>query len=157
LHHKLELTTNPTEHRMNRSPTQLAHTLLWAMTLLAATLGAASALAAGTGSAAKSEARYQRDAAVCLSSRYVGEKADCLSEASTARASREPVMIDPDPERYTRNAIKRCEPLPESDRIDCIARMQGRGTTTGSIAGGGIYRELVTREVGTAPAAVPAK
>lgn len=141
---------------MTPSQSRLSH-LLWALTLLAAALGAASALAAGPSNAAKSEARYQRDAAICLSSRYAGDKADCLSEASTARASREPVTIDPDPERYMRNALKRCEPLPEADRIDCIARMQGRGTATGSVAGGGIYRELVTREVGVAPAAVPAK
>lgn len=141
---------------MNPSQPRIAHAL-WAIIVLAAATGAAPALAAGASNAAKSEARYQRDAAVCLSSRYTGDKADCLSEASTARASREPVMIDLDPERYLRNALKRCEPLPESDRIDCIARMQGRGTATGSVAGGGIYRELVTREVGVAPAAVPAK
>lgn len=141
---------------MNPSQPRIAHAL-WALIVLAAASGAPSALAAGTSNAAKSEARYQRDAAVCHSPRYAGVKDDCLSEASTARASREPVTIDPDPERYMRNALKRCEPLPEADRIDCIARMQGRGTATGSVAGGGIYRELVTREVGVAPAAVPAK
>jgi hypothetical protein len=29
-----------------------------------------------------------------------------------------------------------------------VLRTQGQGTTTGSVAGGGIYRELVTTEVG---------
>lgn len=140
---------------MNPSPTRLARPL-WALTLLVAALGAASALAADSSSAAKSEARYQRDAAVCLSKRYVGDKDDCLSEAGTARSQREPVTIDPDPQRYLRNALKRCEPLREADRVDCIARMQGRGSTSGSVAGGGIYRELVTREVGAAPLPTPA-
>jgi hypothetical protein len=142
---------------MSKLPSPLAHPL-WALVLLAVASSAAPALAAGASSAAaKSEARYQRDAAVCLGPRYAGDKDECLSEASTARAGREPVTIDLDPERYARNALKRCEPLPETDRVDCIARMQGRGTTTGSVAGGGIYRELVTREAGGAPAAVPAK
>ena len=77
---------------MNPSQPRIAHAL-WAIIVLAAATGAAPALAAGASNAAKSEARYQRDAAVCLSSRYTGDKADCLSEASTARASREPVMI----------------------------------------------------------------
>ncbi len=140
---------------MSPSHTRFARPL-WALTLLVAALGAASALAADGSSAAKSEARYQRDAAVCLSKRYAGDKDDCLSEAGTARSQREPVTIDPDPQRYMRNALKRCEPLPEADRIDCIARMQGRGTTSGSVAGGGIYRELVTREVGLPPSPMPA-
>lgn len=113
---------------------------------------ASPVLAAGSSAATRSEARYQRDAAVCLARRYVGDRDDCLSDASTARASRAPVTIDPDPGRYARNALKRCEPLSEPDRGDCVARMQGGGTTSGSVAGGGIYRELVTREPASAPA-----
>ena len=66
------------------------------------------------------------------------------------------MTIDPAPGRYARNALKRCEPLSEPDRGDCVARMQGGGTTSGSVAGGGIYRELVTREPSVAPAS-PAK
>jgi len=46
------------------------------------------------------------------------------------------------------------------DRADCEARMRGQGTTSGSAAPGGIYRELVTRTVGpvepAASAAEPA-
>jgi len=87
----------------------------------------------------------------------VGDRDDCLSDASTARAAREPATVDPDPGRYARNALKRCEPLPQPERGDCLARMQGRGTTTGSVAGGGIYRELVTPEPAAEPAAAPVK
>ena len=131
---------------------------LWPLLALTAALGASPALAAGKPSAeaaaaATSEARYQRDAAVCLSRGYKGERNECLSDASTARASREPVTIDPDPGRYARNALRRCEALQEPDRSDCVARMQGQGTTSGSVSGGGIYRELVTREVVVPPAA----
>jgi len=120
---------------------------MWSLLVVTAALGASPALAAGTSSAAASEARYQRDAAVCLSRGYKGARNECLSDASTARASREPVTIDPDPGRYARNALKRCDALQDPDRGDCVARMQGQGTTSGSVAGGGIYRELVTREV----------
>ena len=125
---------------------------LWPLLGLAAALGASPALAAGKPSpAAVSEAQYQRDAAVCLSRDYKGARNECLSDASTARAGREPVTIDPDPGRYARNALQRCEALKDADRSDCVARIQGQGTTSGSVAGGGIYRELVTREVGTPP------
>lgn len=136
---------------MNTLRTNLSG-IWWSSLALAALLGASPALAADKGNAAASEARYQRDAAVCLSRGYKGARNECLSDASTARASREPVTIDPDPGRYARNALQRCEALKDADRADCVARMQGQGTTSGSVAGGGIYRELVTREVVAAPA-----
>jgi hypothetical protein len=133
---------------MNKLPRSMG-SLLW----LAAMTAAAPALAADRASSAASEAQYQRDAAVCLSKGYKGARNECLSDASTARASREPVTVDADPGRYARNALQRCEALKGDDRNDCVARMQGQGTTSGSVAGGGIYRELVTREVVAVPVA----
>ena len=131
---------------MNLHQTHLTRPL-WALLVLSAAMGASPALAASKTGPSDSEARYQRDAAACSTARHVNDKADCLSEASTARASREPVSVDLDPGRFARNALKRCEPLSEPDRSDCVARIQGKGTTSGSVAGGGIYRELVTREI----------
>ena len=129
---------------------------LWTLLVLSAAWGVSPALAASHAGSSASEARYQRDAAVCRTTR-VNDKANCLSEASTARAAREPANVDLDPGRFARNALKRCEPLSEPDRSDCVSRIQGEGTTRGSVAGGGIYRELVTREVAlpVAPPAAP--
>lgn len=137
---------------MNRSRLLLHHVAGLSF-VLAATLVPAVAWSAGDMSKAEAERRYQRDAAVCLSKRYTGDKDNCMSDASTTRATRTPPTLDLDPERFARNAVMRCEPLREPDRGDCIARIRGAGTTTGSVASGGIYRELVTREVGVAPAA----
>ncbi len=89
---------------------------------------------------------YQRDIARCMRIAIHGERANCLSEASTAHAATLPATVDTDPGRFARNALERCKPLSEPDRGDCVARIQGQGTTSGSVAGGGIYRELVTRE-----------
>ena len=97
---------------------------------------------------------YARAQARCMAMPVHGDRANCLSEASTAHEATLPAEIDPDPGRYARNAQVRCQPLPVDDRQDCLARMAGQGTTTGSVAGGGIYRELITRE--TAPQAAPA-
>lgn len=93
--------------------------------------------------------RYQREQARCMSLRVHGERANCLSEASTAYQATLPAVADPDPGRYVRHAIERCKALPDADRQDCLTRMAGGGTTTGSVASGGIYRELVTREPAT--------
>ncbi len=125
--------------------------------LLAVLAAAPASVLAAPSLAARSEAQYQRDAAVCLSRHYKGDKDECLSEASTAKASRPPFVVDPDPGRYARNVFKRCERLPENLRIDCVVRMSGGGTTTGSVAGGGIYRELVTQEPAPVEPAVAPK
>ena len=37
------------------------------------------------------------------------------------------------------------------DRVACLARMDGAGVTLGSVEEGGIYRELVVREVVLTP------
>jgi hypothetical protein len=127
----------------------------WALCLLATALGSAPALASEKDVTRAVQARYQRDSALCLSARYKGDRDECLSAASTTRSMALPAQLDADPGRYARNLLKRCEPLPPSDRRDCVARMQGEGTTSGSVAGGGIYRELVTRETeAPKPAAV---
>ena len=80
---------------------------------------------------------------------------NCLSEASTRLASTRPSHPAENPEQLMRNALRRCEPLRDPDRQDCVARIRGEGTSTGSVAEGGIYRELVTREVGAMPAPEP--
>lgn len=119
---------------------------LWALVVLSAAMGASTALAAGKGTAMEAEGRYQRDVAACRIAPPGTDKAACLREAGAVRASKEPVSMDPDPARFARNALKRCDPLPEPERSGCVARMQGQGTISGSVAGGGILRELVTRE-----------
>ena len=92
---------------------------------------------------------YQRDIARCQKITVHGARANCLSEASTRHAATRPATPDADPGRYARNALERCKPLSEPDRSDCVARIQGQGTTSGSVTGGGLYRELVTREPAT--------
>jgi hypothetical protein len=115
--------------------------------MLLAALGSASALAAGNTATNDPHARYQREGGACYAIKTFDERADCLSEAGLHLAKSLPTPENELPDALARNALRRCEPLPEPDRKDCMARMQGQGTTTGSVAGGGIYRELVTREV----------
>ena len=49
-----------------------------------------------------------------------------------------------DQAQFERNRLRRCDNQPPQDREDCIRRMNGEGTTSGSVQSGGIYRELVT-------------
>ncbi len=126
----------------------------WAPWLLAVVLATPAAFAAGPAAPTDARAQVQRSGTTCTPVRG-DERANCLSEASTRFASTRPSHPDENPEQLARNALRRCEPLREPDRRDCVARIQGQGTTTGSVAGGGIYRELVTRELGSVPVPEP--
>lgn len=105
---------------------------------------------------AAARARYARESAACSRIAEHGARANCLSEASTRLAATQPPAPGESPDVLRQNALRRCEALPDVERKDCIARMQGEGSVSGSVEGGGVYRELVTREVGAAPKAASA-
>jgi hypothetical protein len=91
--------------------------------------------------------RYQQERTACLTGQSSEDQATCLREAGAALAQARHGGLDDGAMPYRRNALQRCEPLPDDDRLACQARMLGMGTTTGSVAGGGILRELVVREI----------
>jgi len=126
----------------------------WALLVLLTALGSSAAGAASKAVMLDPKARYQREIVACAAIQSVDDRANCRSEASTRYAATQAPRADEHPSILARNALKRCEPLPEPERKDCVARMRGQGTISGSVAGGGIYRELVTREIGV-PGAVP--
>lgn len=124
----------------------LSRRLHWILLAACAALGTAPALGADKAAPNDSEARYQRDTAACSTLAQGSDRAACLREAGAVRDSNSVDRADPDPGRLARNALKRCEPLPEPERGDCVARTQGNGSASGSVAGGGVLRELVTPE-----------
>ena len=102
-------------------------------------------------------ALYLHQRALCATQRPAIERDDCLSEASTAYAATQPSLPGDDAASLLRNRLLRCEPLRGDEQRDCQARMRGEGTQSGSVASGGIYRELVTIVPGVAPPAPIAK
>jgi hypothetical protein len=123
-------------------PQRLAQALL----IAAAALAGATALAAGKSEPPKAQARYEQERAVCTSGRSNQDRATCLREAGAALAESRRGGLDADGAAYADNQRLRCGRLSGDDELACQARMQGLGTTSGSAAEGGIYRELVTRE-----------
>jgi len=122
--------------------------------LLGALLMPAPALAAGQTERDQAGARHKQEVAVCTSGQSNQDRATCLKEAGAAyaealRGGQGSSAVAPG------NASKRCEALKGDENTACLARMQGQGTTSGSVAAGGISRELVT--VTPAPAAPAAK
>jgi hypothetical protein len=115
--------------------------------LTLASIGSAAVVSA----ADTARATYERERAACLSGQSAQDRATCLREAAAAyqearRAHRGPA---PSEDRYGDNALLRCQPLSPTDRAECERRMRS-GTSSGSVTGGGILREL--RTVQEAPA-----
>lgn len=136
------------------TPRRPSGAALLLVTAALAILAALPALAADPARvSADPKTRYARESAACSRIAEHGARANCLSEASTRLAATQPTQPGESTELLRQNAIKRCEALPELERKDCLLRMQGQGTVSGSVEGGGLYRELVTREAGLPAAA----
>ena len=131
---------------------QTRHTALSSLILaIGATVLSASALA-DTGArsqAAEARAQYQRERAVCLTGKSNQDRATCLTEAGAALNQARHEGWSDSTSKQMRDETKRCNLLPDDERKDCLARMQGQGSVSGSVAEGGILRELTTVEVGT--------
>jgi hypothetical protein len=120
----------------------------WGLALCAsgALLGATIAAAADRANLSEAQRAYQRDRAACMSGQTSQDRATCLREASAALQEAKRGNLNDGQAQYERNRLLRCDKQPPEDRQDCIRRMSGEGTTSGSVEGGGILRELRTPE-----------
>ena len=131
----------PTHQALNQRPGMNP----WAIGAMAALLSVATAFAADVTSAGGAEGRYHRERAACTDGSSQQDRATCLKEAGAARDESRDGRLGAGATVSDANATARCKALPAKDRADCVARINGAGTTSGSVKEGGIYRELVTR------------
>jgi hypothetical protein len=110
---------------------------------VSAILWAGSAAAAG-GNLADAQARYKQDRAACIAGQTNQDRATCLKEAGAALSAAKRGNLVEGQNTYEQNRMLRCDRLAGADRDDCLRRMRGEGTVSGSVEGGGIYRELRT-------------
>ena len=104
-------------------------------------LSAACALAFSTFAPAQSaRSTYMQDREFCHSGKSSQDRATCLREAGAAAQEAPKGNLS---EASEQNRFARCDyhKNPE-DREYCIRRMQGEGTVSGSVDGGGLLREL---------------
>jgi hypothetical protein len=87
---------------------------------------------------------YQAEVQACRDGRTQQDIDTCLREARNAQAERRSgTLRQPSPD-YDANALARCEPLQGEEKAACKARVLGFGNTSGSVAGGGVLREVET-------------
>ena len=104
----------------------------------------ASMAGAADGKLAQAKGRYQQDRAGCASSQPYEDRAACMKEAGAVLNEAKRGIKGDDSSAYERNRLLRCDSLGDADRDDCLRRMRGEGTVSGSVESGGIYRELRT-------------
>jgi hypothetical protein len=110
----------------------------WLLGAVTTALVTPLALAAGN----DAQARYQKERAQCERGQSHQDRETCLREAGAALNQSKHGGLDDGKAQYQQNALARCNGLPPEYRKSCLARMQGQGITRGSVAEGGIYREL---------------
>ena len=101
------------------------------------------------------ETSYQAARALCLSGNSQQDRATCLKEAGAVRAERRNGRADKSESVTTlqANALKRCEVQPPKERGDCERLARGEGSQGGTIEGGGVIKEIVTRVPAVEPPA----
>ncbi|HEY9238458.1 MAG TPA: hypothetical protein VIP10_06455 [Burkholderiaceae bacterium] len=141
---------------------------------LAAALTCGLAVAAGpsTPASADVQARYEQERARCLAGQSGQVMDACLKEAVNAREAAKKGQLADGGGELRKNAKERCDVLTGAEQRDCVTRARVQEgsmtkidasgssksvttTTSGSVKGGGILRETVTRETTVGPA-VPA-
>ena len=103
---------------------------------------APAAWSAGSSNLSEAQARYKQERARCMSGQSSQDRATCLKEAGAALAEAKRGGLSTG--AVGQNATARCDAQPTADKAACIARVQGAGTTSGSVEGGGIIRQTET-------------
>jgi len=97
----------------------------------------------GASQAADQNATTQKEQADCMNGNSQQDRATCMREAGAAKQESQRGNLR-DSGDYQANASKRCAALPAAEKADCERRANGEGSVNGSVAGGGVVRELVT-------------
>lgn len=135
-------------------PTMLSRVALIGC-LATSLLATVPAWAAPKGEGSSAAARLQREVATCNSGLSQQPRDVCLREAYAAFGEARRGGLDTAEAALERNRRQRCAMLPDAERDDCLVRMDGEGTVSGSVASGGVLRELRTIEPAPAKNAAP--
>lgn len=124
-------------------PRSRKNLIYFGVTALLAVTAATAQVATGT-TGIDASGNYQQEVQACLSGRTQQDQATCLKEARNAQGDKKRGLLDNAGGRFEANAAARCDVLSGEEKAACQARMMGFGSTSGSVAGGGVLREVET-------------
>lgn len=118
---------------------------LFSFGLIAAlAVGAATAQVATGTTGIDASGSYQQEVQACLTGKTQQDQATCLREARNAQADKRRGVLDTQGS-LAANAMARCEVFQAADdKAACQARVMGMGNLDGSVAAGGVIREVET-------------
>lgn len=82
--------------------------------------------------------------AACNSGQTQQDRETCMTEVRNANAEKRAGKLDNAGGQFGANAVQRCDVLTGEQKIACEARVLGIGNAQGSVAGGGVIREVET-------------
>ena len=74
------------------------------------------------------------------------DRTTCMKEAGAAQAEAKRGQLSSPGSATEQNALQRCEALPGDQQDACRMRIQGAGSVSGSVAGGGVIREVTVQQ-----------
>ena len=110
--------------------------------LLAVTAATAQVASGTTGIDASGN--FKQEVNVCIDGMSHQDQPTCLREARNAQSDKKRGVLDNAGAQFDANAATRCNVLTGEEQAACQARVQGFGSTTGSVAAGGVLREVET-------------
>lgn len=113
-----------------------------AAALLAMTAATAQVATGTTG--IDTSGSFKQEMQACMSGQTQQDRETCMKEARNARADKQRGVLDNSGGEFKANATARCDVLTGVDKAACQARIMGYGNTEGSVAGGGVLREVET-------------
>jgi hypothetical protein len=128
----------------DRNPTGVARSAIDSLGCAAFAFAAFLATGIAVAGDIPAQMLYRQDHTACDSGQSNQDRATCLREAGAALQEAGAKSSGDSQGSYEQNRVKRCEVLPAADREDCLRRMHGQGSVSGSVESGGIYRELHT-------------
>ena len=128
------------------SSSSASRTGLWsfaAVALLAVTAASAQVVTGTTG--IDTSGSYQQEVNACMTGKTQQDKDTCLREANNAQADKKRGALNTTGgAQLDANAAARCNAFAGEEKTACELRVKGYGSTTGSVAGGGVLREVET-------------
>jgi hypothetical protein len=129
---------------MNKSDARSTKSLIsFGISALLAVGAATAQVATGT-TGIDASGSYQSEVQACMSGRTQQDRDTCLKEARNAQADKRRGVLETQAPGQA-SASARCEVHTNAeDKAACQARVLGYGSTEGSVAGGGLIREVET-------------
>ena len=118
-----------------------------AVALLAVSAASAQVATGTTGIDASGS--FQQEMNACMTGKTQQDKDTCMREARNAQADKKRGVLEnaSGNAQLKANATERCNALSGEDKAACELRINGYGSTSGSVAGGGVVRQVETAVV----------